>query len=91
VSFPSSSIDASCIPASLATGHGSCFQSTITNIGMPSMASGITVGNPKDVVTAAMPNVDILATTILARQVELITGAWWGPTDDIIQVSEPCT
>lgn len=50
------------------------------------MSGDVTVSNPKDVVTAALPSIGNLQTTILARQMDLMMGQWTGPTDDLLQV-----
>jgi glucan 1,3-beta-glucosidase len=53
----------------------------------PQIITGnINVTNPKDVVTAALPSVANLQSTILARQMDLMMGQWTGPTDDLLQV-----
>ncbi|EON98175.1 hypothetical protein UCRPA7_6324 [Phaeoacremonium minimum UCRPA7] len=52
----------------------------------PKVSGNVTVSNPKDIVTAALPSVATLQNTIMARQLDLLFGQWTGPTDDLIQV-----
>jgi hypothetical protein len=49
-------------------------------------ASDFDVANPKDIITQALPKIGGLQTTIAARLTDLAYGAWYGPTDDVLQV-----
>ena len=78
------------MPCSPSSGHRSdrgYEPINITNVGIPSDSGNVTVSNPKDIITNALPTINTLQATIIARQLELITGAWYGPSDDLVQVS----
>ncbi|KUJ15980.1 pectin lyase-like protein [Mollisia scopiformis] len=63
-----------------------CAPINIAQVGFPTDSGNVTVSNPKDVISDALPTVANLSVTIIARQLELVTGAWYGPTDDLVQV-----
>ncbi|KAK6223391.1 hypothetical protein LQW54_000509 [Pestalotiopsis sp. IQ-011] len=63
-----------------------CDEINIYYYNYPQVSGDVTVSNPKDVVTAALPSIGNLQTTILARQMDLMMGQWTGPTDDLLQV-----
>ncbi len=74
-------------------GHGGgnldrryCDPINIKNIGIPISSGNITVSNPKDIITNALPTLGDLQTTIISRQMDLALSQWTGPTDDILQV-----
>ncbi|CAM6003086.1 unnamed protein product [Sphagnum balticum] len=78
------------VDCSAGSGHGSnrgCEPINISQVGYPTDSGNVTVSNPKDIITDALPTVANLSATIVARQLELVTGAWYGPTDDLVQVS----
>ncbi|KAJ6029918.1 carbohydrate-binding module family 24 protein [Penicillium canescens] len=56
-------------------------------IGIPVKAadSAITVTNPKDIMTQALPNLQNLTATISVAKIELALGSWLGGTDDLVQ------
>ena len=64
-----------------------CLPVDISNVEFPTDSGNVTVGNPKDIITNALPAVGNLSATILAQQLELVTGEWYSLTDDLIQVS----
>jgi len=71
-------------------GRGSndiCTPINIYKVGFPTDSGNVTISNPKDVFNNALPTVGNLSATIIARQLELVTGAWYGPSDDLVQVS----
>ncbi|KAI1295256.1 exo-1,3-beta-D-glucanase [Xylaria venustula] len=63
-----------------------CDELDYSYVNYPVMSNNVTVTNPKDVITAALPSLGNLQTTITARQQDLILGQWTGPTDDLLQV-----
>ncbi|KAI0120607.1 hypothetical protein BJ170DRAFT_600500 [Xylariales sp. AK1849] len=63
-----------------------CDDISIYYYNYPQVTGDISVSNPKDVVTAALPSIGNLQSTILARQMDLMMGQWTGPTDDLLQV-----
>ncbi|KAK5157149.1 hypothetical protein LTS14_004667 [Recurvomyces mirabilis] len=67
-------------PGTPCTGQG------IELVNYPMAAGKITVTNPKDTVTAAMTNVTATQFTLLAAEVDLVAGLWYGSTNDIVQV-----
>jgi hypothetical protein len=56
-------------------------------IGFPVKAadSVITVTNPKDIMTQALPNLQNLTATISMAKIELALGSWLSGTDDLVQ------
>ncbi|KAK8044972.1 exo-1-3-beta-D-glucanase [Apiospora rasikravindrae] len=66
--------------------RAACAVSTIAWHGLPETSGNIEVGNPKDVIKNALPNIEDLRATILGRELDLALGLWTGPTDDILQV-----
>lgn len=54
--------------------------------GFPKSSKNITVTNPKDIITKALPTISTLQTTLISRRMDLVTSSWWGPTDDLLQV-----
>ncbi|KAM3064854.1 hypothetical protein ACMFMF_011694 [Clarireedia jacksonii] len=54
--------------------------------GYPQKASTITVTNPKDLVTAAGPNMETIQATIDATYIDTIMGQWTGSALDTLQV-----
>ncbi|GFF89260.1 hypothetical protein IFM53868_05776 [Aspergillus udagawae] len=53
--------------------------------GFPLKSSNVTVDNPKDIVTKALPGIRSLNTTIALTQLEINAGTWTGVLDDVIQ------
>ncbi|RDW56893.1 pectin lyase fold factor [Coleophoma crateriformis] len=45
----------------------------------------ITVTNPKDVITKALPTISTLENTLLSRQLDVNLGQWTGAFDDLVQ------
>ncbi len=66
-----------------------CDSIDIKNVGIPISSGNITVSNPKDIITNAVPTLGDLQTTIISRQMDLALSQWTGPTDDILQVGIP--
>ncbi|GKZ69379.1 hypothetical protein AnigIFM50267_004574 [Aspergillus niger] len=58
-----------------------------TYIGFPVKAadSAITVTNPKDIMTQALPNIQNLTDTITTAKIEIALGSWMDTDDDIVQ------
>ncbi|KAK6075617.1 LysM domain-containing protein [Seiridium cupressi] len=89
-----SSIKEDCVGGGAGAGGGGnpnldrrdCEKIDIEYVGVPVSSGDITVTNPKDVITAALPTLGDLQVTILGRQMDLMLGLWSGPTDDILQV-----
>lgn len=54
--------------------------------GIPVSASDITVTNPKDIISNALPQIASMKNTILARLMDISTSSWDGSNDDVIQV-----
>lgn len=50
-------------------------------------ADTISVSNPKDTVTASMVNTTGTQFSMLASEIDTISGPWYGPTNDIVQVN----
>ena len=67
---------------------GSCVvtDKRYVNIPVSVPSSEITIPNPKDLVTSALPTIGTLQNTILARQMDLNLGQWNGSSDDLLQV-----
>ena len=63
-----------------------CLRTKISYDDFPQKSGNVNVPNPKDVITAALPNIDTLQKTILSRYADLATNSWYGPTDDVLQV-----
>lgn len=57
------------------------------SVNIPQAADTINVSNPKDIVTAAMTNITATQFSMLASEIDLISGLWYGSTNDIIQVN----
>ena len=55
------------------TDKRACVNIDIVDIGIPLLSENITVSNPKDIITNALPNLSSLQTTILSRQMNLAT------------------
>ncbi|KAL3259953.1 hypothetical protein ABHI18_004927, partial [Aspergillus niger] len=47
--------------------------------------SAITVTNPKDIMTQALPNIQNLTDTITTAKIEIALGSWMDTDDDIVQ------
>ncbi|KAL4795278.1 hypothetical protein BDV19DRAFT_389410 [Aspergillus venezuelensis] len=77
-------LDLICTPAMFETG---CLTLHRTYEGYPLKAaeSAINVANPKDIMDAALPNIQNLTSSIFAAQMELALGSWPGATDDVAQ------
>jgi hypothetical protein len=56
-------------------------------VNYPLAADTIDVSNPKDTVTAAMTNITATQFSMLAIEIDLISGLWYGSTNDIVQVN----
>ncbi|KAI9645912.1 hypothetical protein NHQ30_005349 [Ciborinia camelliae] len=56
------------------------------NVPIAVASSDITIPNPKDVITSALPTIGTLKNTILAREMDINLGQWNGSTDDVLQV-----
>ncbi|GKZ33830.1 hypothetical protein AbraIFM66950_003914 [Aspergillus brasiliensis] len=74
----------SCTPQMFKNG---CAAFDRTYIGFPVKAadSAITVANPKDIMTQALPNIQNLTDTITTAKIEIALGSWMGTDDDIVQ------
>lgn len=49
-------------------------------------ADSYTVPNPKGIITAALPNITELASTIQATRWDVLLGQWSGSFEDVVQV-----
>ena len=87
VAFADNPIHRPCPPRSGHDPDNVCQLTDIHNLGFPKKADTVTVTNPKDVFTKSLPGMGNLQTTIQARRIELTTGAWYGTTEDLVQVS----
>lgn len=56
------------------------------SLGVPLPSNNITVPNPKDTITNALPKIANLTNLIYSTQIDLNLGCWNGPADDVIQV-----
>jgi hypothetical protein len=61
-----------------------CDYINIKSIGMPVSSGNISVFNPRDIITSALPSLGTLQATILGHQVDLITGQSASTTDCIL-------
>lgn len=84
VIFGSSTNDLDCTPEMDKTG---CLALHSTYEGYPIKAadSAITVANPKDIMTQAIPNIQNITGSIYNAQINIALGAWPGNTDDLVQ------
>jgi len=67
-------------------GGGTCTFTDREKNGVPLAASSFTVPNPKDIITAAFPNITALQNDMYASDIDLATSEWYGSSDDIVQV-----
>jgi glucan 1,3-beta-glucosidase len=65
----------------------SCPPQSVGLVNYPLAADTIDVSNPKDTVTAAMTNITATQFSMLASEIDLISGLWYGSTNDIVQVN----
>ncbi|KAE9377716.1 glycoside hydrolase family 55 protein [Stipitochalara longipes BDJ] len=86
VEFTDVHYDVDCTAGSGHGGNRGCEPIHIQRQNFPADSGNVTVSNPKDIITAALPNIDGIRISLIARQLELLTGAWYGPTDDLVQV-----
>ena len=56
------------------------------NIPLTVPSSDITIPNPQLVIQKALPNIQTLQNTLLARQLDVNLGTWNGSNDDLLQV-----
>lgn len=84
VQFGERNFDETCSPVMDKTG---CVAVHAEYMGYPVEAptSAITVTNPKDIMTKALPNIQNLTATISVAKIELALGSWLGGTDDLVQ------
>ncbi|KAJ6124088.1 carbohydrate-binding module family 24 protein [Penicillium samsonianum] len=84
IDFGETSLDLDCTPAMFKDG---CEELHSKYEGFPVKGpdSDITVTNPKDIMTQAMPNIQNLTETISVAKIELALGSWMGSTDDVVQ------
>jgi hypothetical protein len=76
--------DLDCTPVMDQTG---CLALHSTYEGFPVKApdSAISVANPKDIMTKAMPNIQNVTGSIYLAQINIALGSWPGITDDLVQ------
>lgn len=84
VVLSSSKNDLDCTPAMDKTG---CLALHSTYEGFPVKApdSAISVANPKDIMTKAMPNIQNVTGSIYHAQINIALGSWPGNADDLVQ------
>jgi glucan 1,3-beta-glucosidase len=73
-------------PNPCTTPNSVCSDRGISLNNFPTAADKITVSNPKDTVTAAMANITATQNSIFARELDMLSGQWYGSTNDIVQV-----
>ncbi|GLA11528.1 hypothetical protein AnigIFM62618_005494 [Aspergillus niger] len=70
-----------CIPGACSGGTDYRY----VNIPQAVKSNQINVGNPKDVITAALPSIGTLQNNILAREMDINLGAWGGGMQDLLE------
>jgi glucan 1,3-beta-glucosidase len=75
------------IPAPCFVVGAPCPAQGANRVHYPLAADTINVSNPKDIVTAAMTNITATQFSMLASEIDLVSGLWYGSTNDIVQVN----